>query len=95
MDNEDINIIKTLSYISSINKSKKQMNLLLKEKMKNLEVNYKEEQKQIEYISWKIDNYDNKLNKEIENAKYIVEMRKNNENLIKVYEGNVKCWQNW
>ena len=113
LDIEDIDIIKTLSYISNISKNKKKMKLLLKEKMKNLIFYYKEEQNQIEYkecyfngfpiptniefkditccslnISWKIDNYDNELNNEIKNVKYIVEMRKNNENLIKVYEGN-------
>ena len=111
LDNKDIDIIKTLSYISSINKNKKQMKLLLEVKMKNLKFYYKEEQNQIEYkecyfngfpipkniefkdvtycslnISWEIDNFD----KEIKNMKYVVEMRKTNETLIKVYEGNDK-----
>ena len=46
---EEKNIIKNLSYISDINKNKKKMNILLKERMKNIIFWYSEEESNINY----------------------------------------------
>ena len=39
-EDEDKNMIKTLSYISKINKNEKEMNLIFQELMKNIKINY-------------------------------------------------------
>ena len=49
LDNEGKNMIKVLSYISKINKNKKQMNCLLKEQINSIKFSYKEEESNIEY----------------------------------------------
>jgi len=47
--NNDNNIIRVLSYVSNINKNQKELNKLLKEPMKSIKFNFKEEQNNIKY----------------------------------------------
>ena len=108
-ENEEKNLIKTLSYVSKINKNQKEMKKLFKEFMKNLKISFKEEENTINYeeyyfngfiipkdiqfenvsknsfkVLWKIDNK-NLINKI---DKFRVEIRKENEKFMQVYEGN-------
>ena len=108
MENEDTNIIKLLSYVSKINKTKNNINKILYiERMRNLKFEFEEEKNNIKYeeyffngipipkniifkgnnIAWNIDkiNYDNIENEKIN---FNVEIRKENEEFIKIYEGN-------
>ncbi len=110
--NEEKNIIKQCAYISKINNAKKDMNKLFQELMKNMEITYDEEKKNVKYeeyyfngiytpkniefkditfssvnITWKIDDI-NILNLDKNKLKYIVEMKKENEQFSKIYEGN-------
>ena len=112
IQNEEKNIIKQCAYISKINNAKKDMNKLFQELMKNMEIAYDEEKKNVKYeeyyfngiytpkniefkditfssvnITWKIDDI-NILNLDKNKLKYIVEMRKDNEQFSKIYEGN-------
>ena len=110
LEKEEKNIIKDLTYISKINKNKKEMKKLSNELMKSIKFKYEDnnikyeeyyfngnilipkniEIKDISYdsinIKWEIDNnIDNIDNNKI---KYIIEIRKENEEFIKIYEGN-------
>ena len=108
MENEDKNMIKLISYISKINKNKRNNKKLFNELMKNIKIKYEEDKikyeeyyfngipkpKNIEFkditssslnISWNIDNININNNEEI---KYRIEMRKENEEFKKIYEGN-------
>jgi len=112
MENEEENIIKTLSYVSKINKTKKNIKKLFSTLMKNIKFNYDENKNNIKYeeyyfngiyipkniefknissssinIYWKIDDINN-INIDKNKIKYKVEMRKENENFIKIYEDN-------
>ena len=50
MENEEEkNMIKTLSYVSKINKSKKEIDILIKELMKNIKISFIEEESKIKY----------------------------------------------
>ena len=50
MENEEErNMIKTLSYVSKINKSQKEMDILTKELMKNIKISFIEEESKIKY----------------------------------------------
>ena len=49
LENEEKNMIKTLSYVSFINKNQKEMDLLNQELMKNLKITFIEEQNSIKY----------------------------------------------
>jgi hypothetical protein len=49
---KDKNIIKTLSYISKINKNKKETKILFQELMKNLKMSFKEEETNINYSEY-------------------------------------------
>ena len=49
LENEENNMIKVLSYISKINKTKKEMNKLFDEQMINLKINFIEEESNIKY----------------------------------------------
>ena len=107
---EDNQIIKKLNYISNINKNQKEMNIIFKQEMKNINISYKENDlkyeeyyfsglpkiKNVEFcniniydlkISWKLDEI-NILNINKNQIKYIVELKKEEEQFIKVYEGN-------
>ena len=111
MEKEEKNMIKILSYVSKINKSKKDMKKLSLELMKNLKLSFIEEECNIKYeeyyfnglvppkeiefkdilsssfkLSWKID--DNLLNINKNQIIFKVEIKKENENFKKVYEGN-------
>ena len=46
------NIIKTLSYVSKINKNKKETKILFQELMKNLKMSFKEEETNINYSEY-------------------------------------------
>ena len=112
IEKEEKNLIKYLAYISKINNAKKDMNKLLQELMKNMEIKYEEEKKNVKYeeyyfngiyipknvefkdttfssfnITWKIDEI-NILNFDKNKLKFIIEMRKENEQFSKIYEGN-------
>ena len=111
MEKEEKNMIKILSYVSKINKTKKDIKKLSLELMKNVKIYFNEEECNIKYeeyyfngllppkeiefkdilsssfkLSWKID--DNKLNINKNQIKFQVEIKKENENFKKVYEGN-------
>ena len=49
LEKEEKNILKTLSYISKISKNKKEIQILLQSSMKNLKINFIEEQNTIKY----------------------------------------------
>jgi len=49
LEKEEKNIIKTLSYISKMNKNKKQMNNLLQDLMRNIKISFQEESTNIKY----------------------------------------------
>ena len=49
LEKEEKNILKTLSYISKINKNKKEIQILLQRLMKNLKINFIEEESKIKY----------------------------------------------
>ncbi len=105
-------MIKTLSYISKINKSLKEMKKLYEEPMKSLKISFEEENYNIKYqnyyfngiqmpkdieikdietnsfkLYWKMDDIDI-INVDKKEIKFRVEMRKDNEKFIQVYEGN-------
>ena len=46
---EEKNMIKTLSYVSKINKSQKEIDILTKELMKNIKISFIEEESKIKY----------------------------------------------
>ncbi len=52
LENEEKKMIKTLSYISKINKNQKEMNLLFKELMYNLKISFIEEENNINNIKY-------------------------------------------
>ena len=52
MEKEDKQMIKKLSYISKINKNKKEMIKLFKEPMKNLKINFNEKENNINYTEY-------------------------------------------
>ena len=117
-NNEEKNMLKTLSYVSKISDAKKEFDNLFKTKITSLNFSYEEEKSDISYknyyindilfnsemsemvfengpnlsfnISWKKINVENIDNNKI---KYIVEMRKeNDEKFEKIYEGsNNQC----
>ena len=105
------NILKTLSYISKMNKNKKETQVLFQELMKNIKISFEEEKANVIYsdyyfngipcpkeikvkditfknaiLSWNIDKL-NILNIDYNNIKYRVEIRKNNEKYVQIYEG--------
>ena len=111
MENEEKNMIKILSYVSTINKTQKNMKKLFSQLMKNIKFNYEEEKSNIKYeeyyfnglfipsnieikdisntnfnLNWSIENL-NIINIDKNQIKYIVEMKKENEEFQKVYEG--------
>ena len=49
LEKEEKNIIKTLSYISKMNKNKKQINNLLQDLMRNIKISFQEESTNIKY----------------------------------------------
>ena len=49
LEKEEKNIIKTLSYVSKINKNQKEMKTLVSELMKSLKISYKEEENNIKF----------------------------------------------
>jgi len=55
-DNEN-NIRKVVSYISTINKNKKETDLLLNESFKNLEINFNENESNINYKEYNFNSY--------------------------------------
>ena len=110
--NNDKNMIKILSYISKINKNNKESKKLFQELMRNLKLEFIENETNIKYtdyyfngipspknieindiqanninINWKIDDL-NILNMNNKNIKFKIELRKNNEKFIQVYDGN-------
>ena len=107
LEKEDINMIKKLSYVSKINKTKKEMKNIFQQLMYGLNVSYIEENNNIKYedycfngipspkiikykdltIYWEIDNI-NLLNVDKNQIKFKVEVKKENENFEKIYEGN-------
>ena len=112
LEKEEKNLIKNLSYISKINKTKKEMNSLFQELIYGLKFSYIEEKNNIKFgefffnglpvpkdiqfsdisnvnlkISWKIDEL-NIINIDNKQIKYVIEMRKENENFKIIYEGN-------
>ena len=48
-ENEEKNMIKTLSYVSKINKSQKEMNSIFVECMRNINITFQEDQNNIKY----------------------------------------------
>ncbi len=48
-ENEEKNLIKTLSYVSKINKNQKEMKLILKESLRSIKFSYKKEENNIKY----------------------------------------------
>ena len=108
--NKNINMIKTLAYISKLNKNKKEMNDISRTVMKSMKLdliddNIKYEEyyfnglsipKDIQIndinsngcnISWKIEDI-NMLNIEKNKIKFRIEIRKEKENFISIYEDN-------
>ena len=108
------NMIKTLSYVSQINKNKNKMNKLFQKLMKNLKFSFQEEKNNIKYdeyyfngipipknivfkevlhnqvnLSWEIDNFNIK-NIDNNQIQFRIEIRKENDKFIKVYEGKDK-----
>jgi hypothetical protein len=62
LENEEINLIKTLSYVSTINKNQKQMKLLIKDPLNSIKFKYKEEENNIVYEEFSFhDGYHSKL----------------------------------
>ena len=107
---EENNMIKKLNYVSNINNNQKEMNLMLKHLMKNLNILFDDNNiiyeeyyfnglpipKDIEFsdkninsfkVSWKIDDV-NLINIDKKQFKYIVEVKKENDKFITLYEGN-------
>ena len=112
IQNEEKKMIKNLSYISKINKTKKNMNKLIQQLIKSIKFIYEEEKNIMKYeeyyingiykptnieikdvtfssmdISWQIDNI-NFLNLDKNKINYRIEIKRENENFKKVYEGN-------
>ena len=111
LEKEEKNIIKTLSFISIINKNQKEMEKLLSQIMKNVKFFYEEEKNIIKYeycfngipipkdieiknlskssfnLYWKVDIIIMK-NINNEQIKFKVEIKKENNKFIKIYEGN-------
>jgi len=107
-------MLKILTYISKINKNDKEMKKLNDTCMRNIKINFEEEENKIKYeeyffngipspkdikfkdigannlrVNWKIDDI-NVLNIDKNKIKFKIEIRKenNNDNFIKIYEGN-------
>ena len=110
--NNEKNMIKILSYISKINKNNKESRKLFQELMRNLKLEFIENETNIKYtdyyfngipspknieindiqattanINWKIDDL-NILNINNKDIKFKIEIRKNKEKFIQVYDGN-------
>ena len=108
--NKNINMIKTLAYISKLNKNKKEMNDISRTAMKSMKLDFIDDNiKYEEYyfnglplpkdiqindinsngcnISWKIEDI-NMLNIEKNKIKFRIEIRKEKENFISIYEDN-------
>ena len=108
--NKNINMIKTLAYISKLNKNKKEMNDISRTVMKSMKLDFIDDNiKYEEYyfnglsipkdiqikdikvnscnISWKIDDI-NMVNIDKNEIKYRIEIKKENENFISIYEDN-------
>ena len=108
MNNEEKNIMKIISYVSKINKTKKRIKNLFSQIMTNINIKYEDEMDEIKYeqyyfnfptpknieikqniftplqISWNIED----LNINENELSYIIELRKENEQFEKIYEGN-------
>jgi len=108
--NKNINMIKTLAYISKLNKNKKEMNDISRTVMKSMKLDFIDDNikyeeyyfnrlsipkdiqiKDIKFnscnISWKIDDI-NMVNIDKNKIKYRLEIKKENENFISIYEDN-------
>ena len=109
LEKEEKILIKTLSYVSKINKNQKEMRILFGEPIKNVKISFIEEESKIKYeeyyfngipmpkdiefkigsksinVLWKIDDT-NLLNIDKNEIKYHIEIRKEKEELNKIYE---------
>jgi len=84
--NEEINIIRNLSYISKINKTQKGMQKLLKEQMKNIIISYNEENRTINYDEYYFNGIFKPTNieiKDISSSKFNVLWKEDNNNTDK------------
>ena len=106
------NILKSLSYISTINKNQKNMNLLFQQLMGNIKISFEQDKSNIKFeeyyfngiptpknievkditansfkLNWIIDNI-NIIDFDKNKIKYQIEIRKDNQNFNKIYEGN-------
>ena len=108
--NNNINLLKNLTYVSKLNKNQKEMNKISQIVMKNLKLDFIDDNiKYEEYyfnglyipkdvqindiklnscnISWKIDDI-NILNIDKNKIKFKIEIKKENEQFISIYENN-------
>ena len=84
--NEEINIIRNLSYISKINKTQKGMQKLLKEQMKNIIISYNEENRTINYDEYYFNGIFKPTNieiKDISSSEFNVLWKEDNNNTDK------------
>ena len=70
LEKEEKNIIKTLSYISKMNKNKKQMNNLLQNLMRNIKISFQEEATKINYEEYFFNGIQIPKNIEFKNILY-------------------------
>jgi len=94
-DNEN-NIRKVVSYISTINKNKKETDLLLNESFKNLEINFNENESNINYKEYNFNSY-NFFNSNIlkENDKtLLISWLPNKPSKINLLFDTVREWDN-
>ena len=90
LEKEEKNMIKTLSYVSKINKTEKEMKSLFQKLMRSLKITFNEKENINSFkIFWSIDNL-NLINIDKNKIKYKIELRKknNNEKFTQIYEGN-------
>ena len=66
-NNKEINILKNLTYISEINKNQKKMNIFICQLMKNIKINFKDENKDIIFEDYYFNGIPTPKNLEIKN----------------------------
>ena len=94
IQNEETNIIKTLSYISFINKNQKEIDALTMELIKNLKITFNEEESTIKYEEYYFNGFpipkDIEFKEEIESTNLKVFWKLDNINLLNIDKNQIQ-----
>ena len=93
LENEAKNMIKTLSYVSFINKNQKEMDLLNQELMKNLKITFNEEESSIKYEEYYFNGFPIPKDiefKEIEKTRFRIFWKLDDINIINIDKNQIQ-----